>query len=68
VWQLTHLGATAACQRRLAARRCTGAVAGLWAIPPWHGAYDRACGKPTHPFTRSPGTGRLWDVVEAVHS
>ena len=23
MWQLTHLGATAACQRRLEARRCT---------------------------------------------
>jgi len=29
VWRLTHLGVTAACQRRLVARLHTGAVAGL---------------------------------------
>jgi len=39
VWRLTHLGVTAACQRRLAARIHTGVVADLAMgkeIIPWH--------------------------------
>src|SRR6266571_7776055 len=55
VWRRrTHLCATAACEIRLAARMSTGAVAGLALgkeLPPWHGCFLSACGKPTPPLS-----------------
>jgi len=68
VWRRrTHLCATAACEIRLAVRMSTGAVAGLALgkeLPPGTGASYRACDKPTHPRTSSPGTQEGYDVVE----
>ena len=67
---LTHLGATATCQRRLEARRYTGGVAGLAMgnLPMARCLLSSLRQAPTHHFTRSPGTGGLYDVAEATHS
>jgi hypothetical protein len=42
----------------------------LWAKSSPHGtdASYRACGKPTHPLSSSPGTQEGYDVVEAANS
>ena len=68
VWRRrTHLCATAACEipSQLACLQERWR-AWLWAKSSPHGtdASYRACGKPTHPLSSSPGTQEGYDVVE----
>ena len=71
VWRrwLTHLGATAACQRRLEARRYTGAVVGLaMGNPPMARVLIIEPEASLRPLLREVLELEGYDVVEAAHS